>query len=474
MKIFVSHASEQRAIAEAIEAALACEGHVVFVDRSDLPSGETYHDRIRDAIGDSHLFIFLVSPESVSPGRYTLTELELAREKWRRPAARVLPVVVKPTDLAMLPPYVKPLTLLEPQGNIPAAVAASVAALSPRWSRVARRWVAVWLTGLVIVGVTAWWVVRDRQLARDVSALLATARVEQHGGNYSQAWDTCDRAAALDPDDRSVVRAREALSMAWLENARVPAGAATFGAIVARVEPVLAACATSEEPQRAADCLAHVGWGRFLRLREGEGGLDPAAAYRGALERDPQNVFAHAMWGFDVLRSHGPIALATSHFDAALASGRERTFVRHLQLAGLLWRRDAAAQDEVVRMANAMRVGREVLTGDDGTHDDRWRIWDVYYDRLVNRYEVESFETALPPPDHLATYEWLFPASEVPSGKRDQHALMLAMLEERAGRRAEALARYRQLHDGMARDGSLRHGGRLPDLTRAAIARLSK
>ena len=474
MKIFVSHASEQRAIAEAIEAALACEGHAVFVDRSDLPSGETYHDRIRDAIRDSHLFIFLVSPESVSPGRYTLTELELAREKWRRPAARVLPVVVKPTDLAMLPPYVKPLTLLEPQGNIPAAVAAAVAALSPRWSRVVRRWAAVWLAGLVIVGVAGWWIARDRQVARDVAALLATARVEQDGGNYAQAWDTSSRAATRDPGNPSVTRAREALSMAWLQDARVPAGAASFADIVARVEPVLAACATSDEPQRAADCLAHLGWGRFLRVREGEGGLNPAAAYQDALERDPTNVFAHAMWGFDVLRSNGPLAVATPHFDAALASGRERTFVRRLQLAGLLWRRDATAQDEVIRLANAMRVARETLAGDDDTRDDRWRIWDVYYDRLVNRYEVASFEAAVPPADHLATYEWLFPASEVPSGKRDQHALMLAMLEERAGRRDDARARYQQLHDRMARDGSLRYGGRLPDLTRAALARLSR
>jgi hypothetical protein len=47
VNIFISHASEQTDIAEGIEVALSGEGHAVFLDRSDLPSGETYNDQIR-------------------------------------------------------------------------------------------------------------------------------------------------------------------------------------------------------------------------------------------------------------------------------------------------------------------------------------------------------------------------------------------------------------------------------------------
>src|SRR4029453_15814455 len=43
MKVFLSYASEQAEIARAIEIALRGEGHVVFLDRSSLVSGETYN-----------------------------------------------------------------------------------------------------------------------------------------------------------------------------------------------------------------------------------------------------------------------------------------------------------------------------------------------------------------------------------------------------------------------------------------------
>ena len=90
MNIFLSHASEQSELARSIEIALSGEGHAVFLDRSSLPSGDEYHERIRRAIADCDLLIFLVSPDSVAKGRYTLTELEFAEQKWRHPAGHDL------------------------------------------------------------------------------------------------------------------------------------------------------------------------------------------------------------------------------------------------------------------------------------------------------------------------------------------------------------------------------------------------
>lgn len=105
MKIFLSHASEQSEVARSIEIALRGEGYSVFLDRSSLPSGETYHDQIREAIAESDLFVFLISPEAVARGRYTLTELEFAEEKWPHSSGGVLPVMVSATELAAVPAY---------------------------------------------------------------------------------------------------------------------------------------------------------------------------------------------------------------------------------------------------------------------------------------------------------------------------------------------------------------------------------
>src|SRR5436190_14006537 len=133
--------------------ALRADRHTVFLDRSSLPSGSTYNDRIRDAIAASDLFIFLISPEAVAQGRYTLTEAGLAEERWSNPANHVLPVVVSPTPLTSVPAYLKAVTLLEPQGNIPAAVAAAVRRLAhPTWRRRALQLTPVVVTAAVLGG----------------------------------------------------------------------------------------------------------------------------------------------------------------------------------------------------------------------------------------------------------------------------------------------------------------------------------
>lgn len=62
--------------------------------------------------------VFLVTPAAVAAGSYTLAELDIARGRWRRPAGRVLPVVVAPTPISSLPPYLSAVTLLQPHGEL--------------------------------------------------------------------------------------------------------------------------------------------------------------------------------------------------------------------------------------------------------------------------------------------------------------------------------------------------------------------
>ena len=132
MRIFLTFASEQQDVADSILLALRNRGHEVFFSHDDLPPGESFDARIQKAIARSDLLIFLVSPESVSKGRYTLTELSFAREQWPSPRGRVLPVLVGPTGMASVPNYLKAVTVLEPEGNIAAETAAAVDRLSDR------------------------------------------------------------------------------------------------------------------------------------------------------------------------------------------------------------------------------------------------------------------------------------------------------------------------------------------------------
>ncbi len=153
MQIFLSYAAEDKDVAEPVAFALRSRGHKVFFDRDDLPPGGEYDMRIEKAVGQSALFVFLVSPNSVAKGRFTLTELEFARRKWRNADGRVLPVMVRPTPFEEIPNFLKSVTVLEPQGNIAAEVGAAV---DPLAQKVAGGQMAVYAGVGVVSGLLTW------------------------------------------------------------------------------------------------------------------------------------------------------------------------------------------------------------------------------------------------------------------------------------------------------------------------------
>ncbi len=132
MKLFISYPSDQQDLAERLRLALEAEEHEVFTDRSELKEGEPYHEALREAIESADALIFLVTPRSIAPGSYALTELDIAQRRWRSPAGRVLPVLAAPTPIEDIPPYLRAVTLLQPKGDLVADTVAAVDRLRGR------------------------------------------------------------------------------------------------------------------------------------------------------------------------------------------------------------------------------------------------------------------------------------------------------------------------------------------------------
>jgi hypothetical protein len=126
MRIFVSYSSKDRPLVQRIVAALNAAGFEIFVDTHDLPPGQEYNARLKMAVEDADLFIFLASDNSVEPGSYALTELSFAERKWRNPSGHVLPVLLKGFDPGQLPAYLRPINGLRIRGNPEAEVIAWV------------------------------------------------------------------------------------------------------------------------------------------------------------------------------------------------------------------------------------------------------------------------------------------------------------------------------------------------------------
>jgi TIR domain len=126
MKIFVSYASQDKLAAESIALSIRGRGYTAFLDRDDLPPGASYDEQIELAVKDSDIFVFLISPDSLMAGHYSLTELKFARQKWPTPNGRVLPVMLRKTPMEKVPTYLKAVTVLEPVGNVAAETSAAV------------------------------------------------------------------------------------------------------------------------------------------------------------------------------------------------------------------------------------------------------------------------------------------------------------------------------------------------------------
>ena len=467
--IFLSYPSSLGETAERIELSLKGEGYAVFRDRSALPPGESFDARIRAAVEESDLFVFLITPQSVSSGHYTLTELKFAEQRWGHPAGRVLPVMTEPTPIESIPAFLQAVTILKPQGNLVAEVAAEVERLTaPWWRRMLepRRLVPAIVAALLLV-VSAWlglpFYFERRQQNTEAAALVDRSRTELDAGNSASAWKLLEQANAVAPASRDVFTAQEELAMKLLRGAGLSyssGGRATDEDLVKRTLPVLARGTSGAKGERLANLLAHMGWADYLRGGRAEsGGLDPAKQYHAALEAHPANVYAHAMWGFELLRQRSsPAALAEAmkHFTTALETGREREYLRYLEVSALLqtytniWIENLERQKETIRVVNAMRVGKETRPKGWGPGAFKGKVWAIYHFGFVPDDDRAQLLAALPPAEHLATFRWLFPEDDLAAADRGEYALfeylfVLAHVEEYGTDRAAALASYRRL-----------------------------
>jgi tetratricopeptide (TPR) repeat protein len=170
-----------------------------------------------------------------------------------------------------------------------------------------------------------------------------------------------------------------------------------------------------------------MGWGDFLKSnKDGQGGLTPEVLYQKSLELDPENPYAHSLLGFHLILSGASLEDAKKHFERALASGRERGYVRYMQLAALLYYQNENLENEAIKIINAMRLAGEKLPPGDRDYSLQWsKLWGIYYFRVLRGNEQQSFLSALSPADHLATFQWLFPGDAIPENKANDYDLLL-------------------------------------------------
>jgi tetratricopeptide (TPR) repeat protein len=320
-------------------------------------------------------------------------------------------------------------------------------------------------------GGIAWFIKHHEQTA-EFAAKMALAQEQEQQGQYQESLQSDDEILKTNALYRPALDQQLKTAMQWVEDFHVVAQedqnpASLAAPALDQIIAILDGGMTRTKGSQEADVQAHLGWAHWLNQHIAEREFGPAAEnnLRAALATDPSNVYANAMLGNWMLQNNGSFPEAIQHFNAAVASGKARSFVRTLQLGGLLYLDQKGARAELVKVVNDMRKSEEPLG-----EELKERILGFCFDPVQIDYgELTESLSAAPPDEIWQTYLWLDNLPQDAQGQGWVHDFVSANMLELAGNREEALAKYRLLQEQMPNQPGL-----FKNSVDAAVARLSQ
>jgi hypothetical protein len=276
----------------------------------------------------------------------------------------------------------------------------------------------------------------ERPAGTDVGGIEGHVGIQLASRDYAVAWSTVEEALKRTPQRPALLELQARVAQAWVRDVRVTQGKQTFASVVEPLLPALYRAADAAEPQARADALAHLALANWLRNRDGSTRYEVETLYREALELDRENPYANAFLGHWLALGGRPLGDALVHFDAALASGREREVVRRYQISALQ-RAGAPGAIALIRVCNDMRRRGESLDGD----TRRGVLTDVYFGEYAAVRDAVA--EVLSPAEHLATLRWLMAGLE--ENQTAYWRFFVARLSEATGDCAAARPLYEKL-----------------------------
>lgn len=332
------------------------------------------------------------------------------------------------------------------------------------WRRVAAtlKWIGGAVTVLsLLVGIQNLNGLYRSHLARQaaVDELVTGAERLAAVGDFRRAWEMYEQAITQGASGRARQGQIE-LAMRWLPRARV-VGEEKFSDIVDTTLPALTRGLATAHGPRAADLLALLGWAHYLERKDRHiTDVDIPGLYAEALKQGPDSVYAHTFLGHWLLSDEDDLEGGLAHFEAALATGEQREFIRRFQWSALrnLWHVTSSGSEPrtavlraSLRMANDMRHHGEPLL-DERQRSDLLRC---YGDRFTGE-SLPDVLPALPVEEHLALLRWLLDGADADRTTVLPSRFVIGRLQEIQGDVTAALATYQEIDPLVTGNYSLR------------------
>ncbi|UCE06910.1 MAG: hypothetical protein JSW07_02405 [bacterium] len=299
---------------------------------------------------------------------------------------------------------------------------------------------------------------RERQEA--VTELVKAAGIQSKSGDYEGAWKLVEEALLLESGSLIARKKQVQLAMEWLRTISISKNQKVTETID-KLLPTLYRGVANVKAEFVANAFAHLGWADHLRYREGMKLLTVDNHFAHSLEIDDKNVYAHAMWGYWILRPESKekygedrLELSKSHFSKALKTGREREYIRRLQIQALLDTdalNDEVAEVETIKLANELRKNNERLCIElrlELLETYRILLFEGEHDRAVRLPEL--LFSSMPTKELLETFLWLSEDIDYVHVKPIHYDIsvykfIIARLTEEMGDTQKALSQYKSL-----------------------------
>jgi|CZKL01.1.fsa_nt_gi tetratricopeptide (TPR) repeat protein len=321
-----------------------------------------------------------------------------------------------------------------------------------------------------IVGGATWVITHHKQkVEREQKSNLAQGQLKQ--GEYQAAIQTYGDILKDNPLDREALDQQVNAAMVWIEDFHFTFREGQDSAAIAataldQITPILDAGLTRSKGSQGADIQAHLGEAHWFnqKMAHREFGATAEQDFHAALVLDPSNVYANAMLANWMLLNGGTVSDAMRLFDTAVATGRDRTFVRNLEFGSLTYLDKPGSRAAQIRIANDVRTSGEPLNA-----GYRSRILSFCFNSILTDHgELAESLSAVPPDEAWKTYLWLSPEpSEKPQSLEPD--FVEASLLEISGKKTEALAKFKALQHQLPNDGTT-----MKHQVDAAITRLSR
>jgi hypothetical protein len=343
------------------------------------------------------------------------------------------------------------------------------------------KWVGT-ITALISFGGALFGLIHSAGELRDHKRVfgeqLKSGRVQEAAGDFAGAWDSFSHAEAtvadegvfsrllgdLSAEQQEVRTSEQDLAMNWLRSSRVPEGT-QFSTIADRLVGVLTVGAEASNGARKSDLLAHLGWAYFLKQRDGDESLRPEPEYKEAVAVDPGNPYANVFWGHWILWKHGSLNEANERFTVALSSDRERSVVRHFQLAALANIRSLDADAAWLRVVSDMQAASEKIDS-----SLLIEVCNRYAQALQDEAPMQRISVQVPAARQIELLQVLLRSEALSEVQRTTLNVALAQSLEAASRSQEALEAWRMLAIELKSQPHSIWSGRID----AAIKRLSR